>query len=315
MRRHVVALVLIIAFCAFVGVKEPRFFQAMSIESVMLWMPLILVAAVGQMLVVVTGGIDVSIGSILGFSGLAVGVLLKSNPTLPLPMLFLAAIAFGLVLGMVNASLVTWAKVSPLIVTIGSLAAFRGLAFMVNGGDQVDSTVFPDGLTALAKEGVALGGATVNWLLIIALIVASLVAFVARYTVFGRNVFAYGGNPGAAHLRGVSGNTVLFSVYSLSGALAGLAGVMYAARFGFVNPVSAGQSFELTVIAAVVIGGTKLTGGVGSVLGVLLGCLLISCIEVGLAVLGVEKNWQLLSYGVVILVAVVVDGLSQRRRT
>lgn len=314
MARHLVALALIVAFCAFVGIKEPRFFQPMSIESVMLWMPLITVAAVGQMLVIVTGGIDVSIGSILGFSGLAVGVLLKSNPTLPLPLLFVAGVVFGLVLGMANASLVTWAKVSPLIVTIGSLAAFRGLAFMVSGGDQVDSTVFPDGLTSLAKEGIRLGGVTVNWLLVVALLVALLIAFTARYTVFGRNVFAFGSNPVAAHLRGVSGNKVLFSVYALSGALAGLAGVMYAARFGFVNPVSAGQNFELTVIAAVVIGGTKLTGGVGSVLGVLLGCLLLSCINVGLAVLGIDANWQLLSYGVVILAAVVIDGLTQRRR-
>jgi rhamnose transport system permease protein len=314
MGRHVVALALIVAFCAFVGFKEPRFFQPISIESVMLWMPLIIVAAVGQMLVIVTGGIDVSIGSILGFSGLAVGVVLKSSPALPLPLLFLAGIAFGLVLGVANASLVTWAKVSPLIVTIGSLAAFRGLAFMVSGGDQVDSTVFPDGLTALAKEGISLGEVTVNWLLVLALAVAGVFAFVARYTVFGRNVFAFGSNPAAAHLRGVSGNKVLFSIYALSGALAGLAGVMYAARFGFVNPVSAGQNFELTVIAAVVIGGTKLTGGVGPVLGVLLGCLLLSCINVGLAVLGIDANWQLLSYGVVILAAVAIDGMTQRRR-
>lgn len=314
MGRQLLAVGFIVAFCLAVGMKEPRFFQPMSVESVLLWMPLITVAAMGQLFVVVTGGIDISIGSILGFSGIGVGLMMKANPELPLVVLFAAGLALGLVLGIVNASLVTWAKVSPLIVTIGTLAAFRGLTFLLSKGDQIDSSMVPDAMTSLANTGPNVSGVTVNWLLVIALVVAVLAALFARFSVFGRSVFAFGSNPTAAHLRGISSNKVTFWVYALCGALAGLAGVMYAARFGFVNPLSAGQNFELTVIAAVVIGGTKLTGGTGSVFGVLLGCLLLSCINVGLAVLGIDANWQMLAYGVVILVAVVIDGILERRR-
>jgi rhamnose transport system permease protein len=312
--RNLLALAFVLAFCAAVAIKEPRFLQPQSIESVLLWMPLITVVAMGQFLVIVTGGIDISVGSVLGFAGIGVGLLLKSDPTMPLLAVFAAGLGLGLVLGAANASLVAWAKVSPLIVTIGTLAAFRGLTFMLSKGDQIDSSMLPDRLTALANQGIEVAGVTVNWLLLVALAVAAATAFVANKTVFGRNVFAFGGNPQAAHLRGVSASAVTFWVYAVCGALAGLAGVMYAARFGFVNPLSAGQSFELTVIAAVVIGGTKLTGGTGSVLGVLIGCLLLSCINVGLAVLGIDANWQMLAYGLVILVAVVVDGIATRRR-
>ncbi len=313
MTRHLVAFAFVVVFCLAVGLKEPRFFQPQSIESVLLWMPLITVAAMGQLLVIATGGIDISIGSILGFCGIGVGLILKSSPELPLVVVFASGLALGLVLGAINASLITWAKVSPLIVTIGSLAAFRGLTFLLSEGEQIDASMVPDSLTSLANEGIKVAGVNFSWLLLVALSFAGIVALVLRYTVFGRNVFAFGSNPAAAHLRGISGNTVTFWVYAASGALAGVAGVMYAARFGFVNPVSAGQNFELTVIAAVAIGGAKLTGGTGTVLGALLGCLLLSCINVGLAVLGIDANWQMLAYGIVILVAILVDGISQRR--
>lgn len=313
MSRHLVAFTFVVLFCLVVGIKEPRFFQPQSIESVLLWMPLIAVAAMGQLLVIATGGIDISIGSILGFCGIGIGLILKTNPELPLFVVFAVGLGLGFALGVVNASIITWAKVSPLIVTIGTLAAFRGLTFMLSKGEQIDSSMLPDRLTSLANEGIDLGGINFSWLLLISLAVAAITALVLRYTVFGRNLFAFGSNPTAAHLRGISGNTITFWVYTVSGALAGVAGVMYAARFGFVNPLSAGQNFELTVIAAVAIGGAKLTGGTGSVLGALLGCLLLSCINVGLSVLGIDANWQMLAYGVVIIVAVLVDGLSQRR--
>ena len=313
MSRHLVALIFVALFCLAVGLKEPRFFQPLSIESVLLWMPLITVAAIGQLLVIATGGIDISIGSILGFCGIGVGLLLRANPELPLIIVLAAGLGLGLVLGAVNASIITWAKVSPLIVTIGTLAAFRGLTFMLSKGEQIDSSMIPDKLTSLANEGIKLGGVNFSWLLIISLALAGIAALTLRYTVFGRNIFVFGSNPTAAHLRGISGNTVMFWVYAVSGALAGLAGVMYAARFGFVNPLSAGQNFELTVIAAVAIGGAKLTGGTGTVLGALLGCLLLSCINVGLAVLGIDANWQMLAYGVVILIAIFVDGITHRR--
>lgn len=314
MTKNLVAFGFLIVFCLAIAIKEPRFLQPQSIESVLLWLPLILVAAMGQMFVVATGGIDISIGSILGFCGIVVGLLMKSAPDLSVPLLFVAGLGFGLALGIANAALVTWARVSPLIVTIGTLAAFRGLTFVVSKGDQIDASMVPEQVTSLANRGLEIGGVTFSALLLVALAVSVMAAFVLNKTVFGRNVLAYGSNPSAARLRGISGNAVTFWVYALSGATAGLAGVMYAARFGFVNPLSAGQNFELTVIAAVAIGGTKLTGGSASVLGVFIGCLLLSCINVALAVLGIDANWQMLTYGLVILVAVAIDGTLLRSR-
>ncbi len=315
MARSLVALAFLAIFVTGVAIAEPRFLNAQSIESILLWMPLIAVAAVGQMLVVLSGGIDISVGSILGFSGIAVGLVMKDNPEIAVPVVFLAGAAVGLALGFVNAAIVAWAKVPPLIVTIGTLAGFRGLTFLVSKGDQIDSSMVPESMTRLANTGVTLLGVTFNWLLVFAIVFALIAAFLLKKSLAGRNLFAFGSNPVAAHLKGISGNAVTLCVYSLCGMAAGIAGAMYAARFGFVNPGSAGQNFELTVIAAVAIGGTKLTGGVGSVLGVMLGCLLLSCINVGLAVLGIDANWQMLSYGVVILVAVVVDGIVGRRQS
>lgn len=306
------ALVVLVVIA--ISVKEPRFLQARNLDSILLWMPLIAIAAMGQLMVILTRGIDISIGSILGFSGIATGLAMNKYPQMPLPLIFLTGLGAGMGLGLVNGLVVVYGRLSPLIVTIGTLAAFRGATFMLSKGDQIDNSMIPDALTDLAKNGIVIGNVTVSWLLALSLVVAAGTAFFLRYSRAGRNLFVYGSNPDAAHLRGISANRINLGVYVVSGALAGIAGVMYAARYGFVNPESAGKSFELTVIAAVAIGGAKLTGGSGSVLGVLIGCLLLSMINVGLSVMGIDANWQMLTYGVVILVAILIDGLTRNRR-
>lgn len=313
--REGLGLALVVVLCLATTLKEPRFLDATSINSVLLWMPLILVAAVGQLPVIVMRGIDISVGSVLGFSGIAVGLILKSNPGLPIPFAFLAGALTGAVLGSVNASLITWAKLPPIVVTIGTLTAFRGLTFLLSQGKQVDSSMVPRNLTTLAKDGLPLGGVAFSYLLLIAIFVAILGAVGLRYTQMGRDIFAYGSNPNAAYLRGVPINKATFWAYTLCGATAGLAGVMYAARFGFVNPGTAGQNFELTVIAAVAIGGVKITGGYGSIAGAVIGCLLLSCLNVALSVLGIDANWQMLAYGAVILAALLIDsGIRMTRK-
>ncbi len=312
--RERTALALIGLVCFATGLKEPRFFQAQSVESVLLWMPLITVAAMGELIVILSGGIDISIGSMLGFSGIGVGLIFKANPHLPIAAALSAGFAIGFLLGTTNGVIISWGRVPPLVVTIATLASFRGLTFLLSRGDQIDSSMIPDSLTSLAHRGIPLGSLTFSWLLVFALGICFLTALFLRFSRLGRKLFAVGGNAEAAYLRGISISRTTFVAYAICGALAGLAGVMYAARFGFVNPGSAGQNFELTVIAAVVIGGTKLTGGEGSVLGVLLGCLLLSCINVALSVLGIEANWQMLTYGLVILAAIITDGARTRSR-
>src|SRR5256885_924543 len=147
--RETLALILVILVCVIAFLKEPRFFDPKSIDSILLWLPLITVVAMGELMVIITRGIDISVGSILGFSGIAVGLLFKSNPHLAISAALVAGLAVGLILGMINASLITWGKLSPLIVTIGTLAAFRGLTFLASKGEQIDSSMIPDSLTSL----------------------------------------------------------------------------------------------------------------------------------------------------------------------
>lgn len=268
---------------------------------------MITIAAIGQLPVIVTGGIDISVGSTLGFSGIAIGLLFQSHPHMAVPLGFLAGGLAGALLGAINGTLITWGKLPPIVVTIGTLTAYRGLTFLLSQGNQIDSSMLPDRLTNLTKNGLTLGGVTFSDQLFIALGAAVIAALFLKYTQQGRNIFAWGNNPQAAYLRGINTSWLSFAVYTFCGLTAGIAGVMYASRFGFVNPESAGKGFELTVIAAVAIGGVKITGGYGTILGALLGCLFLSCLNVALSVLGIDANWQTLAYGAVILLAVLLD--------
>ena len=198
--REQLAFGFLIAVCVLTGLKEPRFFDPKSINSILLWMPLITVAAMGQLIVIVTRGIDISIGSIIGFTGISVGLIYRANPALPLPLGLLAGIVVGTLLGIVNAGLITWGKLSPIVVTIGTLSAFRGGAFLLSKGEQIDSSMIPDSLTSLSNTGLTIGPVTVSWLLLIALAVCGVTALFLRFTQLGRDIFAFGNNPTAAHL-------------------------------------------------------------------------------------------------------------------
>lgn len=306
-----VVLVVLVAACSF---AKPIFLDPRNINSILLWMPLLLVAAVGQFPVIVARGIDISTGSIVGLSAISVGLLVKASPNIPVPLLFIAGGLVGLILGCLNGLIIAFGKVPAVVATIGTLTAFRGLTFVVSKGDQIDSTAIPQSLTSLANQGINIGNVTISWLLFIGLVLAVLAYFASNHLQFYRNIFAFGSNPDAAFLRGISPRTVELICYCASGSLAGVAGTMYLARFGFANPGSAGQGFELIVIAAVAIGGVKITGGSGSIVGVFLGCALLSCINVALTVLGIDADWQLLVYGATILIALIIDSVSQRRK-
>jgi rhamnose transport system permease protein len=265
------------------------------------------------MLVIVTRGIDVSVGSITGVAAMAVGMLFRAQPHLPLPIGVLVGLVCGFALGCLNGAFIAAWNVPPIIATLGTLSGFRGLIFIMSKGVQVDSNDIPDGVTKWAGDGpLHLGGVTVPWLLVAVAAIALLASWFVHRTRLGRDIYAYGSHPEAARLRGVPVKRTVFWVYAITGALCGLAGVCYISRFGFVNPGSAGAGLELSVIAAVVIGGTNVTGGVGTVLGVLLGCVMLAVINVALAVLGIDATWQQLVYGVVILFAVLVDTFTRR---
>ncbi|RYG31836.1 ABC transporter permease, partial [bacterium] len=314
--RELGTLLLFVIVLVGTAIREPRFLQADSLNGILLWIPLLAIVGMGQMLVIVTRGIDVSVGSIVGVAGMVVGMMYRANPNLGVPLGLVAGLGVGLMLGAVNAAVIAWGKVPPIVATLGTLSAYRGLVFIVSGGKQIDSNDLPDALTRLSQEGpLKIGGVVLPWILLLALVIAGATAWFIRRTRTGRDVFALGSNPDAARLRGVPIGRTTFLVYAITGALSGLAGVLYASRYGFVNPATAGQGMELSVIAAVVIGGTKVTGGTGTVLGVLLGCLLLGTLSVALSVLGIAATWQQLVYGGVILIALLFDFVLQRAMT
>jgi len=304
----VIFLVLVIAGAT---IFEPRFFSAFNMRSILLWVPLLAVVAMGEMMVIITRGIDVSVGATLALAGIMVGMIFRDFPNFNIFLGTLLGILIGMVLGMFNGAMIAWLHIPPVITTLGTLSMYRGLTFIVSRGRQIDPNYIPRPLIKWSQTG-PFGLEIVPWVVVIAIVVAILTYLLLRYTKMGRNVYAIGGNPDAARLRGIPVEFTTFAVYAFTGAMAGLAGILYASRFGFVNPGETGVGFELTVIAAVVIGGTNVFGGSGSVLGVFLGCLLLGAINVALAVLGISATWQLAVYGFVILLAVVVDAIIQR---
>lgn len=313
-RREIRGLLLFLIVFLTAALIEPRFLQPPALTSILLATPLLLAGAVGQTFVIASRGIDVSVGSSLGLCAMVVGLVYRAAPHMPVWVGVVLGPILGLVVGLVNGSLVSWVRIPPIVATLGTLTAIRGLIFVVCGGNQVDSNYIPEGLTKLSIEGPAsVAAVTVPWVVLAAVGCALVGSWIARMTRFGRNVFALGSNPDAAALRGVPvAKTALFA-YALCGTMAGFAGVLYLSRFGFANPATVGLGMELPIIAATVIGGCDVRGGSGSIVGVALGCLLLATISVALAVTGIAADWQLLVYGLTILAALAFEAtLGQR---
>ena len=295
--------VMLVLFLICVGLIEPRFLTVETLRIVLLAVPLIMVAAMGEMMVLVARHVDLSIGSILGFSAIAAGMIFRDRPDLPLFVGFAVAIISGALLGFFNGLIVTIFELPAIIVTLGTLSLYRGLLFILSGARQIDPNNIPEPLIRMAQTSPI----DVPWIVIIGFVVAFATYLFLTYSQVGRQIYAIGSNPVAAPLRGIRVTPVTILVFTLSGALAGLAGIIYAARFGYVNPGITGVGFEFTVIAAVVIGGVSINGGVGTVLGTVLGVLLLGAVQVALPVLGVSGFWQNAIYGGIILIALVID--------
>ncbi len=303
-RREAGIVVMIALFALVVGLIQPRFLSAETLRIVLLAVPLIMVAAMGEMMVLVARHVDLSIGSILGFSAIVAGMLWRDHPELPVIVGVAAAIAVGAALGLVNGLVVTIFRLPSIIVTLGTLSLYRGLIFFISGARQVDPQYIPRGLIELSQTSPIFG---IPWIILIAFAVALATFLFLGHSRLGRQIYAIGSNPVAAPLRGIRAAPITVLVFVLSGALAGLAGVMYASRFGYVNPGITGVGFEFTVIAPVVIGGVSINGGSGSVAGTVLGVLLLGAVSVALPILGVSGFWQQAIYGAVILAALVID--------
>ena len=304
LRREAGIFVMIVLFCLAVGVARPQFLTLDSLRIILLLVPLIMIGAMGQMLVIVARHVDLSIGSILGFSAMATGMMFKFYPEIWWPLGFVLSIGVGAMLGLLNGVLVTLFRLPAIIVTLGTLNLYRGMTFIISNAKQIDRQFVPSALKSMSQTSPILG---IPWIIFMSLGIALCAYLFAMHTRVGRQIFAIGSNPVAAPLRGINVTKVTLLVFTISGALSGLAGIMYASRWGFVNPSNTGAGFEFQVIAAVVIGGVSINGGVGSVLGTVLGVLLLGCVAAALPLLGIPGTTQSAIYGAVILIALLID--------
>lgn len=297
----VLALVVLVAFTA---TQNPRFLSGQSIRDILLGTAILAVLAVGQAVVMITRNIDLSVGSVLGLSAFAVGTLLRGNPGLPVVVALLAGLAVGAVCGLVNGAVVRFGQVPALVVTLGTLYAFRGVSYFWAGGQQINADQLPGSFLGFGDSAV-LG---VPWLVLIAVVVMVVAGVVLRNYRGGRELYAMGSSPQAARLAGIKVGRNTTVAFLVSGALAGLAGVLFAARFGTVD-AAAGTGYELNVVAAAVVGGVAVFGGSGSVWGASLGALLLTVIGSALAVLDINQFWQQAIVGALILLAIGADRL------
>jgi len=292
--------VLIIICIGFNYLTDGRFFTAQNISIVAQQASINTVLAAGMTFVILTGGIDLSVGSILAASAMAsvMASLIPGWGLLGIP----AGILAGLFFGFLNGALVAFLKLPPFIVTLGSLTAVRGIARLMGG----DTTVFNPELLFDFIGNASLFG-VVPWLAVIALLVVIVSWFILRRTVLGVRIYAVGGNPTAARLSGIKVWSVLLFVYCVSGFLAGLGVVMSVARLYAANGLQLGQAYELDAIAAVILGGKSFVGGIGTIWGTLIGALIIAVLSNGLILLGVSDIWQFIIKGLVIIGAVTLD--------
>ncbi len=310
-------LLLMLGFSLF----EPKFLNPLNLFNVMRQISITGLMAIGMTFVILTAGIDLSVGSLLAFAGLvgalvakggfedrfAVGASVAAGN--PFWMALLTALAVGLVGGGIQGLAITRLRVPPFVVTLGGLQAFRGAALLFSGGGPISG--FSPDYTWWGQARVFNGLVPIPVFIFIAF--AILAHFVLRRTKFGRHVYAVGGNPTAAELSGVNVKGVTTAVYIISGFFAGLAAFVLSARLNSAEAV-AGIGFELTVIAAVVIGGTSLFGGVGTIFGTVIGAMLIGVLTNGLVLLNVPSSLQMVVIGVILVLAVAFDIYVERRR-
>ena len=306
--REVGIVLFLVILIPLISLRQPRFFAVDNFRDILLDIAIVSIVSIGQMMIIIARGIDLSVGSMLGLVAMIVGLMIRDQPAFPMVIAVLVGIGLGLLLGSINGLLVTKGRVPPIIATLGTLSIYRGLVIVISKGEWVDAYRVPAAFVRITRTDL-LG---VPALIIYALIIAAIFYFFLNYMRTGRNVYAIGSNPAAAVMAGIRSQWIIFLVFAITGALSGLAGVLWASRFAAVAN-DTGMGFELQTVAAAVVGGVNIYGGSGTVPGVLLGALLMGIITNALTITGISPFWRLTVQGLVILLAVIVDAAIQRR--
>jgi len=289
--------------CAVLWVLTPHFLTVSNLLNIAQQTSINAIVAVGMTVVIISGGIDLSVGSIVALAGVVLGAMLQTGQ--PLPLALAAAVAAGTACGMLNGALVSVGRLPPFIATLGMMSVARGTALVFTEGRPISG--FDDGFRALATGSIGFVPAPV----VVMILVYAVAHMVLTRTTFGRYVYAIGGNEEATRLSGVAVRFHKTLIYGTSGLISAVAAIVLTARLNSAQPI-AGMMYELDAIAATVIGGTSLMGGEGTLAGTLVGALIMSVLRNGLNLLGVSSFLQQIVIGVVIVSAVLVDTMLKR---
>lgn len=301
------SIVVLVGLAVIMSILSPFFLSVSNFMNILLATSTIGILAIAATFVLSSGGLDLSIGSVLGLSGV-VGASVAVNLGMPTPIAVFATIGAGALAGLVNGWVITRGFVPAFIVTLGMLGIARGLALVISDGRVIYG--LPDWMLFLG-QGRPFG---IPMPVIILIVVAIIMHIVLAYTRFGRHTLAIGDNENAALTAGINVDLHRLTLYTLSGGLAGLAGLLFATRINSGDP-TAGISYELTAITAAIIGGTNLFGGRGSILGTIVGALIMGVLQNGLNLLAVQSYYQQMAIGAVLILAVFIDQFQQRQET
>ncbi len=309
MSREVLLIGVIILLLAIISSRFPAFIAPSNLVNVFNDTAPLILLAIGQMIVILTRCIDLSVAANLALTGMVVAMINVALPDLPIPIIILISVMFGALLGMLNGVLVWKLEIPPIVVTLGTMTIFRGTIFLLSEGKWINAHEFSDAFKAFPRSQV-LGLPLMSWIAIAAVVLFSIV--MAR-TTLGRAFYAAGGNPHAATYAGIDVGRTQFWAFTISGALAGLTGYLWVSRFA-VAFVDLAGGFELNVVAACVIGGVAIMGGIGTVAGAMLGALFLGIISNALPVVNISPFWQLAISGGAIIVAVALNAQASREK-
>jgi rhamnose transport system permease protein len=295
-------IAVLVVFVAVTAAIQPRFVEGQNIKFILTNATIFALLALGETMVIVARHIDLSVGSVLGLSAYLSADLFTRSHGIPIPVVFLVGLMIGAACGVINGAIVAIGRVPSLVVTLATLYVIRGFDIIVVGGGMVVASSLPNGFLAIASASIG----PVPYLALVVAGVIGLGAYYLRSYRSGRELYAMGSNPDAARLAGIATGKRVFTAFVVSGAIAGVAGVLWAANYGTIDS-TAGTGYELQVVAACVVGGVAIFGGSGTVIGAGAGALLLATINQAMYVLGISSFWDEAIAGLLLIAAISLD--------
>jgi rhamnose transport system permease protein len=305
--REVGLLGFILLLAVFIQFRNPKFLTLENLEDLITNTAILGILSIGMMMVLLTRGIDLSIGATLALSGMISALFVSANPNIHPLVAILLGILVGIICGMILGFLIAFIGILPIIASLGMMYAYRGITYWSSNGEWVSAHQMPDSFKKIATSNI-LG---INTLIFIAIIIFIIAAYFLNHTRTGRQIYAIGSNPDSAKISGIKSRRILMLVYTIMGGLAGLSGVLWVSKFASAQGDTA-TGYELSVIAACIIGGVSIAGGQGKVIGVLLGAIFLGMMDNALPLINVSPFWQHGLEGLIILIAVIFNTLVKR---